>query len=86
MHVVAKQHEATAKSAPATTESEPQQGTTTSIGGGKTSTSQVIRIEDPVEFRRSMPLFSMPANVNVDVVDLGIKKGTSEEITGATDA
>lgn len=85
VHVVAKQHEVEAEPA-TTTESEPQEGTTTCVGGGKTNTSQVIRIEDPVEFRRSMPLFPMPANVNVDVVDLGIKKGTSGEITGTTDA
>ncbi len=34
--------------------------------------TKAIRIDDPVEFRRSMPLFSMPAKTVVDVVDLGI--------------
>ncbi len=38
--------------------------------GGENATT----IEDPVEFRRSMPLFSMPAKTEVAVVDLGVKK------------
>jgi len=38
------------------------------------STTKVIRIEDPVDFRRSMPLYPMPPNAPVNVVDVGIKK------------
>jgi hypothetical protein len=36
--------------------------------------TRVISIEDPAEFKRSMPLFAMPEKVDVQVVDLGIKK------------
>lgn len=38
------------------------------------STANVIRIEDPVEFRRTMPLYPMPPNAPVTVVEVGIKK------------
>merc|ERR1712238_105617 len=38
------------------------------------STTKVIRIEDPVEFRRTMPLYPMPPNAPVTVVEVGIKK------------
>merc|ERR1712238_213541 len=38
------------------------------------STTKVIRIEDPVEFRRTMPLYPMPPNAPVTVVEVGIQK------------
>lgn len=45
----------------------------------------IIRIEDPVDFRRSMPLFSMPPKADVEVVDLGINI-TGEKSGSTTEA
>lgn len=39
-----------------------------------TSDASLVRIENPSEFKHSMPLFPMPPKVPVAVVDLGIKK------------
>ena len=43
---------------------------------GAGEASAVCTVEDPVEFRRSMPLFSLPAKTEVEVVDLGINKSS----------
>ena len=50
------------------------QDTTKEDGAGETRA--VCTVEDPVEFRRSMPLFSLPAKTEVEVVDLGINKSS----------
>ena len=39
----------------------------------KDSGDSIVRIDDPAEFKRSMPLFAMPPKVETKVVDLGIK-------------
>jgi len=79
VHVVAKQHEEEGDEAPAPAESqdnndapeeEKQEGTKV----GNLELSKAIHIKDPLEFRRSMPLFSMPAKTDVEVVNLGINK------------
>jgi len=80
VHVVAKQHEV----APEAGEKASENGNTVA-GKTKINASEVICIDDPVEFRRSMPLYSMPAKVNVDVVALEINRHNDGEITGATD-
>ena len=40
----------------------------------KTDAVAVIRIDNPIDFRHSMPLYPMPLKANVDVVDVGINK------------
>ena len=40
----------------------------------KTDAAAVIRIDNPIDFRHSMPLYPMPPKANVDVVDVGINK------------
>jgi hypothetical protein len=40
----------------------------------KTDAAAVIRIDNPIDFRHSMPLYPMPHKANVDVVDVGINK------------
>merc|ERR1711935_28884 len=95
IHVVAKQHaeeetstpvsaevEASAQDEGAPTETETESKGATVVTAKKQS--KAIRIEDPVEFRRSMPLFSMPAKTDVDVVDLGIN--TKRKNTGLTES
>jgi hypothetical protein len=81
---VAKQHEEEGDEAPVPAESqdkddapmeEKQEGTKV----GNLELSKAIRIKDPLEFRRSMPLFSMPAKTDVEVVNLGINKGVEEK-------
>jgi len=86
VHVVAKQHEEEETPAPA---NQPEEGAPTGgeKGGAKDITekqSKAIRIEDPVEFRRSMPLFSLPTKTDADVVDLGIN--TKGEKTGSIES
>eukprot|EP00535_Pseudo-nitzschia_heimii_P007247 CAMPEP_0197175956 /NCGR_PEP_ID=MMETSP1423-20130617/2022_1 /TAXON_ID=476441 /ORGANISM="Pseudo-nitzschia heimii, Strain UNC1101" /LENGTH=1096 /DNA_ID=CAMNT_0042625227 /DNA_START=65 /DNA_END=3355 /DNA_ORIENTATION=+ len=87
VHVVAKQHEEEPKSTSAgapsdqnddgksAEEQEPEDA-----NGSTNKEPLSIRIEDPVEFRRTMPLFALPKKTMVDVVDLGIntKGGNSE--------
>jgi secreted Zn-dependent insulinase-like peptidase len=36
--------------------------------------SKVVRIENPADFKRSMPLFAMRTKVDIEVMELGIKK------------
>mmetsp|Transcript_20680 Transcript_20680/g.33277 ORF Transcript_20680/g.33277 Transcript_20680/m.33277 type:complete len:138 (+) Transcript_20680:27-440(+) len=36
-------------------------------------TSDVVRIKNPADFKRSMPLFAMPPKAEVQMVDFGIK-------------
>ena len=63
VHVVAKQHE------------EMESQTTPAAISTDNVLSQATLINDPMEFRRSMPLFSMPTKIDVEVVDLGINIG-----------
>mmetsp|Transcript_54712 Transcript_54712/g.61182 ORF Transcript_54712/g.61182 Transcript_54712/m.61182 type:complete len:256 (+) Transcript_54712:11-778(+) len=51
------------------------------------STTKVIRIEDPVEFRRTMPLYPMPPNAPVTVVEVGVsRKKKSDRIYDTTNS
>ena len=86
VHVVAKQHEdedgggavaVAAETALAAADKEEK------LGGEeeemkepevKTDAAAVIRIDNPIDFRHSMPLYPMPPKANVDVVDVGINK------------
>ena len=87
VHVVAKQHEdededgggtaVAAETALAAADKEEK------LGGEeeemkepevKTDAAAVIHIDNPVDFRHSMPLYPMPLKANVDVVDVGINK------------
>ena len=87
VHVVAKQHEdedsgggGTAVAAEtALTAADKEEN----LGGEekemkepelKTDAAAVIRIDNPIDFRHSMPLYPMPPKANVDVVDVGINK------------
>eukprot|EP00536_Pseudo-nitzschia_multiseries_P006915 jgi/Psemu1/319005/estExt_fgenesh1_pm.C_1530012 len=81
VHVVAKQHELVSEA-----KEETPDAVSPSDGNAKTNASEVIRIEDPVEFRRSMPLYSMPAKVNVDVFALEINRHAGIESAEAADA
>jgi hypothetical protein len=88
VHVVAKQHEdedagggiaaAAAETALAAADKEEEK-----VGGeeeetkepeAKTDAAAVIRIDNPIDFRHSMPLYPMPPKANVDVVHVGINK------------
>ena len=40
----------------------------------KVSDDEIVRIDDPAEFKRAMPLFAMPPKVERTVVNLGIEK------------
>ncbi|KAL3928885.1 MAG: hypothetical protein SGARI_004909 [Bacillariaceae sp.] len=60
VQVVAKQHEEVVKKKDEENED---------------SKDSIIRIDNPAEFKRSMPLFAMPSKVETEVVDLGIQKG-----------
>ena len=66
-----------------TTTTETEGSTTVTAADKKKSNKVVICIEDPDDFKRSMPLFSMPPKAAVEVVDLGINTG---EKTGSTEA
>mmetsp|Transcript_995 Transcript_995/g.1088 ORF Transcript_995/g.1088 Transcript_995/m.1088 type:complete len:98 (+) Transcript_995:227-520(+) len=52
------------------------------------STTKVIRIEDPMEFRRTMmPLYPMPPNAPVTVVEVGVsRKKKSDRIYDTTNS
>ena len=86
VHVVAKQHEdededggGTAVAAETALTADKEE----ILGGeeeemkepeAKTDAAAVIRIDNPIDFRHSMPLYPMPLKANVDVVDVGINK------------
>jgi hypothetical protein len=75
VHVVAKQHEEEEQKQQDETKTSAEP--TEKIQEGVEAISakkecKATRIEDPVEFRRSMPLFSMSPKADVEVVDLGI--------------
>lgn len=74
VHVVAKQHEGKENAPAVETQEETTKKKDIAI-----KPSKVVRIEDPVEFRRSMPLFAIPTMPRVEVVDLGITTSTGEE-------
>jgi hypothetical protein len=85
VHVVAKQHEdevsggaaaETALSAAADKEEEKVGGEEEEMKEpeAKTDAAAVIRIDNPIDFRHSMPLYPMPPKANVDVVDVEINK------------
>ena len=75
MHVVAKQHQNEEEGEEETPQQESEgvpNEDGAKVGGSEKQQPKAIRIEDPVEFRRSMPLFFMPAKTEVEIVDLGI--------------
>ena len=89
VHVVAKQHEEEQEKPAPTTGAPAEQGSSSveeeekqpeDANGGTKKEPTAVLIEDPIEFRRTMPLFALPKKTNVDVVDLGInKKGNNME-------
>ena len=87
VHVVAKQHEdededggtavaVAAETALAAADKEELGGEEEEMKEPevKTDAAAVIHIDNPVDFRHSMPLYPMPLKANVDVVDVGINK------------
>lgn len=84
VHVVAKQHEDEDGGAAAAAETAlAAAGEEEKVGGeveemkepeSKMDAAAVIRIDNPIDFRHSMPLYPMPPKANVDVVDVRINK------------
>lgn len=71
VHVVAKQHEENPEEGASTPEEVQKEKS-------KAGAEKTVRIDDPVEFRQSMPQFAMPAKTVVKVVDLGINTNKVE--------
>jgi secreted Zn-dependent insulinase-like peptidase len=79
VHVVAKQHEEEETKASAEPTEEKQKEAETSSSAAKKERKASILIENAVEFRRSMPLFSMSPKMDVEVIDLGINTKVAEK-------